>query len=452
MAGKVDRVGYYLYAGQQESDGLLNKRFYDSGRAYGKFTVDLPHQGLLTFTGMAVDPHYKPGDFDYSAPYFSEDIRDRTHFVTANYDTVLTDALHLNIGARDYERNFLDNRDILASSPEGDPGALLYKANWHERSQGANGLLTWHDSWQQVALGAEINRSKMDTVTDYGPWTQSNWGAPSQDESRPGFEETWGLFVNDTLRLDKLTLTPGIRYDQHSISGSLVSPSLGATYLLRPDTLLRATATRGFQNPVLSYIAGGGIWDNPNPELKPEKVSSVQVGVENRSLAFMSVKVDAFLHHVSDSWTVDWNTGTWANGGSSERKGIEAGLETSPWHDLSLAANTTWTLVTPEDDQEDSSSSTAANLILRYRNTVGWKGELAGHYIWWNQEKVAPSLEGQSADMVWNLSLGRTVYSSEWLSCELYAKVYNLLDGKATADANYPLPGRWLLAGMRLSF
>ena len=450
IAGKVDRVGYFLYAGQQESNGLLNNRYYDAGRAYGKLTVDLPHQGLLTFSGMAVDPHWRTGDFDYAAPYFSEDLRDRSHFVTANYDTVLTESLHLNLGARDYERNFIDNRDILSSSPEGEPGALFYKANWHERSQGANGLLTWHDSWQQVALGAEINRSKMDTVTDYGPWTQTNWGAPSQDESRPGFEETWGLFVNDTLRLDKLTLTPGIRYDQHSISGSLFSPSLGATYLLRPDTLLRATAARGFQNPILSYIAGGGIWDNPNPELKPEEVSSLQVGVENRTLAFMSVKVDAFLHHVTDTWVDDG--GHWMNGGSSERKGVEAGLETTPWHDLSLAANTTYTLVTPEEAQADSSSSTAANLILRYRDTVGWKGELAGHYIWWAHDKVG-NTDGQAADMIWNLSLGRTVYSSDWLSCELYAKVYNLLNGNATLDAAYySMPGRWLLAGMRVSF
>ncbi|MFA6899749.1 MAG: TonB-dependent receptor, partial [Desulfurivibrionaceae bacterium] len=421
---------------------------YDSGRAYGKLSVDLPGQGLLTFTGSAVDPHYRPGDFDYMSPNFSEDLRDRTHFFTANYDTPLTDSLHLNLGVRQYEQNIIDNREILPTSPDGDPGALLYKTNWHEKSQGANALLTWRNDWQQVALGGEINRSEMGSTSDYGPWTQANWGAPAQDISKPGYEEVWGLFVNDTMRFGRLTLTPGLRYDDHSISGSMLSPSLGATYLLRPDTLLRATASQGFQYPILSYITGGGIWDNPNQNLKPEKVSSVQVGVENHTLSFMCVKLSAFHHHITDTWVVDGDSGRWENGGNSQRKGVEAELETTPWHDLSLVANTTYTLLQPEGDQQEDTATTS-NLILRFRDKAGWQAELAGQYIWWDAAHVD---NHQSAALIWNASLGRTVYSSEWLACDLYAKVYNLFDGNAFSDRYFPLPDRWLLAGMRLSF
>ncbi|MFZ5774787.1 MAG: TonB-dependent receptor plug domain-containing protein [Thermodesulfobacteriota bacterium] len=448
LAGKAGRVGYFLYAGRQDSDGIMNNRFYDSGRAYGKLAVDLPSQGLLTFTGSAVDPHFRTGDFDYMTPYFSEDIRDRSHFVTVNYDTPLSDSLHLNLGARHSERTFNDNRSIIAASPEGDPGSLFWYANWREKSQGANALLTWKSDWQQVSLGAEINRSEMGTTTDYGPWAQVNWWAPAVDESRPGYKEVYGLFVNDTMRFGALTLTPGLRYDNHSISGSLLSPSLGATYQLRPDTLLRATAARGFQYPILSYIAGGGIWDSPVPGLKPEKVTSFQAGVENRTLSFLSLKLTGFVHHITDGWVNDANAGTWTNGGSAERKGFEAEAETASWHNLRLAANATYALVTPAEEGTETTTATLTNLILRYRDQAGWKGEVAGQYAWWD----ATHVYHQSEDLTWNMSIGRTVYSSDWLSCDLYAKVSNLFDGNSYNDKFYPMPGRWLLAGLRMSF
>jgi len=447
LSGKVNRFGYFLYSGKQDSNGLLNNRYYDSGRAYGKLTVDLPGQGLLTLTGSAIDPHMREGDFDYDVVYFSGDLRDRSHFFTANYDTPLTSSLHLNLGVRNYERSFIANRDILPSSPEGDPGALYYQANWHEKSKGATALLTWQNDWQQVSAGGEFNRSEMGSTTDYGPWTQANWGAPVQDLSKPGYEETWSLFVNDTMSFGRLTLTPGLRYDAHSISGSMLSPSLGLTFLLRPDTLLRATASRGFQYPILSYITGGGIWDNPNPNLKPEKVSSVQAGLENRTLSFMSVKLSAFHHEVTDTWRWDDNNWNFKNGGNSQRKGVEVEVETTPWHNLSLAANTTYLLIQPEGDQEEDNATTG-NLILRFRDQAGWRGELAGHYVWLEDAATF----SQSQDLIWNASLGRTFYRGETLSCELYAKAYNLFAGNAYSDKYFPMPDRWLLAGVRLSF
>ncbi|MFA7384305.1 MAG: TonB-dependent receptor [Desulfurivibrionaceae bacterium] len=448
LTGKVERLGYYLYAGRQDSDGLKNDRYYDSGRAYGKFTVDLPKAGLLTFTGSAVDPHWRNGDFDYMTPYFSEDIRDRTYFVTANYDTPLADSLRLNIGARQYERTFVNNRDILATSPEGDAGSLFWKTNWREKSQGANALLTWRGDWQQVTLGGELNRSRMASTTDFGPWSQTNWWAPAQDESKPGYEEVWGLFASDTMQFGRVTVIPGLRYDHHSISGSILSPSLGATYQLRPDTLLRATASRGFQYPILSYIAGGGLWDSPNPDMKPETVTSFQVGVESQAISGIHLKFSGFYHRITDSWTTDEN-GYWINGGASERKGGEAELETSPWHDLRLVANATYILITPEGDEVEKSSSTATNLTLRYRDKTGWNADLAGQYIWWDTDHIPTQ---QTDGMIWNASLGRSVYRTDRLACDLYLKANNLFNGNASNDLYYPIPNRWLLAGMRVSF
>ncbi len=64
-----------------------------------------------------------------------------------------------------------------------------------------------------------------------------------------------------------------------------------------------------------------------------------------------------------DDGDVDYN---WKNSGSSERKGFEAGLETTPWHNLSLATNGIYTLATPEDDQADSSSCQSRQIMCSY--------------------------------------------------------------------------------------
>ena len=454
LAGKAGKVGYYLYAGQQDSNGLTNDRYYDSGRVYGKLSVDLPRSSTLTFTGSAFDPHYRTTDITLGSagfPDYNQDIRDRNHFLTANYDTSLTDSLHLNLGVRQYERTFIDNRIILPTSLTGTPDDLLYKARWQEKSKGMNAHLSWQDGWQQVSMGGEMNRSEMSTTTDYGPWTQTNWWVPAQDISKPGYEETWGIYLNDTMTFGRLTLTPGLRYDHHSISKSMVSPSLGATFKLREDTLLRAIAARGFQHPILSYLTGGGIWDIRNPALKPEVVTSWQMGIENRSLPFLSLKLNTFLHSIKDTWWVD-GFGTYWNGGVTQRQGFEVEAATTPWHNLSLVANTTYVLIKPEDNGEDV-ASTAANLIVRYQDQQGWRGELAGQYIWWDTRHTGGDGQyGQTENMVWNASLGRTVYSSDWVSCDLYGKVYNLFNGAQDNSVWYQSPDRWVLAGMKLTF
>ncbi len=458
LAGKVGKVGYYLYAGQQDSNGLLNDRYYDSGRVYGKVAVDLPRSSTLTLTGNASDPHYITTDVTVGSsswpPDFREDIYDRTYFLTANYDTPITDSLHLNLGARQYERTFINNQIILPSTLLGTPEDLFYKARWHEKSKGINAHLSWQDDWQQISLGGEMNRSEMGTTTDFGPWIQS-FPMPAQDISKPGYEETWGLYFNDTMSFGKLALTPGLRFDHHSISESMVSPSLGATYKLREDTLLRAIAARGFQYPILSYVTGGGIWSNtPNPTLKPEIVTSWQMGVENRSLPYVSLKLNAFLHQIKDVWGVDWSTGTWGNIGKSQHQGFEFEAATTPWHNLSLVANTTYTLIKPDNNENEANDTTsAANLIFRYQDQQGWRGELAGQYVWWDRYHVTGLGQyGQNENLVWSASLGRTVYSSEWISCDLYAKVHNLFNGAQDNSVWYPIPDRWVLAGMKLTF
>ncbi len=98
-------------------------------------------------------------------------------------------------------------------------------------------------------------------------------------------------------------------------------------------------------------------------------------------------------------------------------------MKTTPWHSLSLVANSTY--IRRNSINAVKNASTAANLSIRYRDQADWYGELDSHYIWW----FSSSSFHQRQNPIWNLNLGRTVYRATGLSGDLYFKVNNLFNG-----------------------
>lgn len=117
---------------------------------------------------------------------------------------------------------------------------------------------------------------------------------------------------------DKLTATGGLRYyhvkssldsyvidgvrqDRHENSDSRFLASLGLTYALREDTVLRANISQGYTYASLSELyltsTGGGGTILGNPDLDPEKSTSVEIGAR---IDRQAVLLDAVLFY-SDS-------------------------------------------------------------------------------------------------------------------------------------------------------
>lgn len=164
-------------------------------------------------------------------------------------------------------------------------------------------------------------------------------------------ERTYGQFLtgfySEKRNLGKLSITPGLRYDNLSTSDSLFSPSLGVTYDLFKKTILRAYVARGFSAPTLAVTSG----DNPgfgyksNPALKAEKVWSYQLGAETGELKYIWLKVAAFRHDITDiivSESLSASEWTNVNKNKARRQGIEIEARTVPVYHLSLSAGTTF--------------------------------------------------------------------------------------------------------------
>lgn len=91
--------------------------------------------------------------------------------------------------------------------------------------------------------------------------------------------KTWSVFVEDNWNpIDPLTLTFGVRYDDHNLFGGHVSPRAYAVYEITPNWTLKGGVSTGYKTPkttdLYDGITGfGGQGTSPfvgNPDLEPE--------------------------------------------------------------------------------------------------------------------------------------------------------------------------------------
>ena len=144
------------------------------------------------------------------------------------------------------------------------------------------------------------------------------------------FQRKYAFYLNDTITVNRFSLTPGIRRDETDTNGDFNSPSLGMTYKPVDAVLLRAYAARGFSIPPLSATFGGNLFAVPNPDLRMERVKSYQAGVETTAVPYVWLKLDVFRHDISDMIVPKTLPGPQfmdVNDGKARRQGLEVETE-----------------------------------------------------------------------------------------------------------------------------
>ena len=445
LAGKGGRLSYYLHGSAMDSDGLVNERFYDRESFYGKVRCELPKRSSLTLAGGYSAPQYKTGDF--LSLDFLETVSSRNVWGTVYFDAPLSDRLGLHLEGQRFAMDHLrEDTKIGATTYAGGAGDFLQSFAYDEETTSFAGRLFWDGEKVDATLGAETSRGQLDYTYRYdylpaNPWVGNEVASPAMEERR-------GLYANATMQFGDLAVTPGCRYDYHSISGEFVSPSLGATYRLSQDTLLRGSVARGFSAPYLAKIAGGNI-QQVNPNLKPETVNSIQFGVETNKIPGLHLKGAMFNHRINDVW-LDGTPPV--NLGKSSFKGMELEARTSPWHNLSLTVNATYV-------EEDSATVAnddlfGANLIFNYNDNRSFKAQLAGRYFSYNDRDLVDGSGDyrlSEADCLWDASVTKTLFGERW-SADLFLVAHNLFDGSFYWDSEYQNPGRWLEGGVSFRF
>lgn len=452
LAGKNGPLGYYLYAGQQASDGLRNNRDFRRTSLFAKLQFT-PNRDLdITLSAGYSVPQQNTGDL----PAFGtrSEVMLRNLFANSAFEyratpelTVLG-SLHLFHSHTDTPTRFLAD------------DSLFKQLIFDEETVGGNLRATWSSGIQTLTLGIEASHGALDETTIAGPLYQS-LGVPASLTVSPTIDR-WGLFANDTVEFGPLALTPGIRLDHDSINGYFASPSLGATWELGEHSLARASAARGFTSPPLGFSSGQGLFNLPNRQLKAEYGWSYQAGLESALANLVNLKATLFRHETSQAMSQEAIAANppykqIVNGGDVTRQGYELEAETIPFHNLSLRLGHAYAHARADAipaDRASNSWDTYSWLVgIKYDDRRSFTALLSGSYVWWDAPSTQPAFPNpQYGTFIWDLTATKRFRTSATTSLETFLTIHNLFSGAHYTSSLYPNPPRWVEGGLRFRF
>lgn len=429
LSGTKGTVGYYLSLGRLDSDGFRENMASEIYNAYAKIALD------LSSTNIKVTFSRDKGRRGFGeAPEDAVDFHNRYLNTTFTLDVTskISENMTLNAFAHHRRADFISTVNSLADETELDQSNFL---------DDVTGLGT--------KLTADIGGNFLVTGMDYSKGTLKSNVIAGGEQGR----EEWAVYSNYTLSIERLSITPGLRYDHSSTNGDFLSPSLGATFSLTDNTLLRALLSRGFSTPPLTATFGTTSFFVPNPALTMEKVWSYQAGIETRALNYLLLKGTLFRHDVSDAISPEKladGTFTEVNRDKVRRQGIEVEARTDPFYHTSIMAGFTYNDVTNRETGDTIAGTAKYSLdfgVLYNDGTT--KALLRGHYIKWNVNELYTPQNGK---VVVDISVDRALFKKAGTKADIFFAVHNIFDTAQYLLSTQKNPGRWIEGGLRIAF
>ncbi|MBJ7438976.1 MAG: TonB-dependent receptor [Sphingopyxis sp.] len=277
------------------------------------------------------------------------------------------------------------------------------------------------------------------------------FGFGSTDSQRANIDSVYALGIVQPLT--GLSVTGGIRHDDHSQFGG--ATALGANANYSPNdgaTNVRLSYGEGFKAPSLYQLYDGF---SGNAALRPERSKSYDLGID-QSLADgrALISLTAFLRNTTDQINYDNATFTYGNIDRTRAKGVEATFALQPVDALNVTASYSYI------DARDRSGRPVFDgkrLPRRAEHAVS----LSADYNWSFGLSTGATLAlvGDSFDNATN-SVRLDGYALAGVrasmpigqNLELYGRVDNLFDADYTTASGFGTYGRAAFGGVRVSF
>lgn len=310
-----------------------------------------------------------------------------------------------------------------------------------------------------ATFGAETEKARMRSRSP----TAATQNAPFRT-GRVGVD---GLYAQLQVEpVQGLTLTGGLRYEDHDTYGNHTLGQLAAAWTPNAgDTVVRASFGQGFRAPGLYELYS----EYGNTNLSPEDFDSWDAGVEHRLFGGKARVSATWFHRKADneirffscafgSTTAVCNPGGvfrfgyYDNIQKTKAQGLELIGEVKPVEGLTITGNYTYT------DAESNSGATKGKQLARRPKTLG---NLSATYRWpvglsttvaarrvgktYNNETNTQAVKGYTlVDLRASYPINETL--------EVFGRVENAFDKDYQTILNYGAPGRGAFVGLRARF
>jgi outer membrane receptor for ferrienterochelin and colicins len=113
----------------------------------------------------------------------------------------------------------------------------------------------------------------------------------------------WAFYAQDEITIfSNLKLNAGLRYDHYSTFGGSLNPRVALIYNPFKQTALKLLYGQAFRAPNAYelYYQDGGVTQKPNPDLKPEKISTYEVVWEQYFAQHYRFVASGYLYKIND--------------------------------------------------------------------------------------------------------------------------------------------------------
>lgn len=449
--------------------------FTTSFGTFRTFTERLLHGGRLGKFGYLITGQYES----------SEGFRDNSDFVAKDFNTKFEYALNS-------ENNLSINSGFYVNKL-GTPGAIsapdiddkqknlknFLDLNWTFKPDNATALSTKiYNNYDRLEFIENTAGSIFDTALSKNIHTTQVRGLDLQlskqlsDNYRGLIGFNYVVNMNDstssakhkyivragylenrlTLFKELLEIDLGARLDDYSNFGTEINPSFSFLYKLNKSNKLHGLISRSFRAPTFNdlYWPDEG-WAKGNPNLKPEKGITGEMGIESRIDKYLLTNITYYRNDFNEliNWAPQGDVWQPTNIGSAVIDGIE--LNNRIYLSNNLEAELGYTFLGARDDKANQyliyQPKNKVDLSLKYKEINGFRFEIKGQFT---DKRFHDSNNTITVKRFFVLGLSASKNFKNGLT--YFVDIDNLSNRKYQVIRDYPMPGFSATSGMKLEF